>query len=368
MKPQLTLIKSENFGNVKCDFWQGRKNDILMTREQIGQALGYSDPDKAIDVIHRRHKDRLDKFSTTVKLTVVEGGREVTRDVVVYFPKGVYEICRYSRQPKADAFMDWAWDAIESIRKTGSYSTKRRGSFPWLDSLNSALSLDTKLTKNLSSKPEKLHVQTKLILITQNETGHDYSEIISTLEASAAEQKAVLEQKKVAQQQKEYAAAIKRSAKVCAAIEKMTQQLLKERAAQAKSQAKEEARQKELEESSVVHHAKEALFWMRKQFAKNDENISCEKDGYLILKYELFKNWAVLRNYDPILVVRELHRMKLVRRFPTIPSGGRYAKLTTMIPGRPRVAALWFKKGLFEAYFAEKEGVEVTIKAIATNW
>lgn len=102
----LTLIKSESFGNVRCDFWQDEQSEILMTREQIGIALEYSDPNKAIDNIHQRNRDRLDKFSTTLNLRVVEGNREVTREMTVYTQKGVMEICRFSRQPKADAFMD----------------------------------------------------------------------------------------------------------------------------------------------------------------------------------------------------------------------------------------------------------------------
>lgn len=28
----------------------------------------------------------------------------------------LYEICRWSRQPSTDAFMDWVWDVIEGIR------------------------------------------------------------------------------------------------------------------------------------------------------------------------------------------------------------------------------------------------------------
>jgi hypothetical protein len=40
--------------------------------------LEYADPQKAIDKIHERNKERLDKFSTTVKLTGVEGDRTVT--------------------------------------------------------------------------------------------------------------------------------------------------------------------------------------------------------------------------------------------------------------------------------------------------
>jgi hypothetical protein len=93
-----------------------------MTRDQIGTSLEYEYPNQAIEVIHRRNADRLDKFSTTVNLTGVEGGREVSRVRTVYNRKGIMEICRFSRQPKADAFIDWAWEVMEAIMKTGTYS------------------------------------------------------------------------------------------------------------------------------------------------------------------------------------------------------------------------------------------------------
>jgi len=117
---ELILIKSDDFGPVKCDFWQDNNNNILMTREQIGRALGYSDPHRAIYKIHERNKDRLDKFSVVTKLTTTDGKAYET---YLYTAKGVYEICRFSRQPKADAFMDWVWDVVESIRKHGIYAT-----------------------------------------------------------------------------------------------------------------------------------------------------------------------------------------------------------------------------------------------------
>lgn len=112
---KLTIVKSEIFGNVKCDFYKDG-NSIFMTRKQIGEALEYSDPQKAIDKIHDRHKKRLDKYSTTVKLVVVEGTREVERDMVLYSAKGVYEICRWSQQAKADAFYDFVYDILEGLR------------------------------------------------------------------------------------------------------------------------------------------------------------------------------------------------------------------------------------------------------------
>jgi prophage antirepressor-like protein len=86
--------------------------------------LGYADPDNAITLIHKRNKERMDKFSTGVKMTQVEGTRTVTREITAYSFKGLLEICRYSNQPKADAVMDFLWEMADEIRKTGSYSVK----------------------------------------------------------------------------------------------------------------------------------------------------------------------------------------------------------------------------------------------------
>lgn len=115
-KKPLQIVKSSNFGNVQCDFYN-KDDEIWMTREQIGKALGYNEPRKAISDIHNRHKERLDKFSTVSKLRTVEGNREVSRDTYLYSAKGIYEICRWSQQPKADAFFDWVYDMLEKLRK-----------------------------------------------------------------------------------------------------------------------------------------------------------------------------------------------------------------------------------------------------------
>jgi prophage antirepressor-like protein len=105
------IIKSVNFGEVQCDIYRNN-NEYYMTREQIGMALEYSDPQKAIDNIHARHKDRLNKYSVTVKLRATDGKMY---DTTVYNRKGIMEVCRHSQQPKADAFMDWIWDVMEGL-------------------------------------------------------------------------------------------------------------------------------------------------------------------------------------------------------------------------------------------------------------
>lgn len=113
----LTLIKSATFSNMQCDFYSNSE-EILVTRDQIGTALEYSETGDAIRKIHERHRDRLDRFSVTVKLSGTDGK---FYDTYLYSAKGIYEICRWSQQPKANAFFDFVYDTLEAIR-TSQYS------------------------------------------------------------------------------------------------------------------------------------------------------------------------------------------------------------------------------------------------------
>jgi len=75
------------------------------TRRAIGLWLGYNHPRKAVDKIVERNPHIADpRWSTTVKLTAVEGGHEVTRDIEVYDPIGLQLIVFESHQPKALQF------------------------------------------------------------------------------------------------------------------------------------------------------------------------------------------------------------------------------------------------------------------------
>jgi prophage antirepressor-like protein len=103
---ELTLIKSENFGAVECDFYRN-DDEICMTREQIGAALEYGNPQKAIGNIHSAHRERLNNLSF---LESRNG-----HNIYFYTRKGIMEICRWSQQPNADDFMDWAWNIMDSL-------------------------------------------------------------------------------------------------------------------------------------------------------------------------------------------------------------------------------------------------------------
>lgn len=112
----LKLVETDVFNEIAtCDFWGNANNECLVTREQIGRALGYKNPANAIKNIHLKHKERLDKFSTQLTLGYVEGNRYVERERILYNRKGIMEICRWSRQPLADKFMDWCWEIMDRL-------------------------------------------------------------------------------------------------------------------------------------------------------------------------------------------------------------------------------------------------------------
>lgn len=121
----LTLITTETFNNLPCNFYRNMNDDILLTREQIGQALEYADPSKAIRKIHLKHKDRLDELCIRIKDKTFDGtqngaSREQNDNLITervyYTEKGIMEICRWSRQKNANIFMDWVWNIIEKYR------------------------------------------------------------------------------------------------------------------------------------------------------------------------------------------------------------------------------------------------------------
>lgn len=143
----LQLVKTENFNDLKCDFYSD-ENELWMTRKQIGQALEYDNPRDAIYRIHERHKDRLDKYSTIDRLSTVD---KKNREVVLYNERGVMEICRWSKQPKANEFMDWVWNIIEAYRhgklQTGTPVT----------TVGQFLTEQTELMKQMERNNERLY-------------------------------------------------------------------------------------------------------------------------------------------------------------------------------------------------------------------
>ena len=115
---KMELVTKENFGEMEVSFYKNENNDIFMTRNQIGMALGYTKPQRAMSDIHKRNSKRLDEFSVVRTVRSTDGKLYNT---VLYNEKGIYEIMRKSNQPKADEFYDFVYEVIEKVRKNGGY-------------------------------------------------------------------------------------------------------------------------------------------------------------------------------------------------------------------------------------------------------
>lgn len=114
----LTLVLTKSINDVSVDGYYGSES-AWFTREQIGSALEYSEPRKAVEKIHAKHKDRLDPLSVVTKLVTTDGK---AYDTYVYGFKGVLEICRWSKQPKANMVMDALYDMAEEVVRKGYYA------------------------------------------------------------------------------------------------------------------------------------------------------------------------------------------------------------------------------------------------------
>ena len=114
MSNELQLVKSEQFDDLVFDCYQeepsGDRNEFWATREQIGQLLGYAEPRKAIGKIHERNKERMDKFSRMARVVT----NSKTQLTTLYNFQGFLEICRYSRQPRANLLLGVLWKLADN--------------------------------------------------------------------------------------------------------------------------------------------------------------------------------------------------------------------------------------------------------------
>ena len=186
MRNNLKLITTETFGNVSCDFYRNTNSDVLLTREQIGQALEYANPIKAIQKIHLKHKDRLDKLSIRIKGNQIGGDltKSEEQERIYYTQRGIMEICRWSRQPKADLFMDWVWDIIEKYRANELVPTQQIDMTQISNAISNAITLalqpvyekisNIEEQSNKKKLPEKKYSRWKTNTFNKLNTLHSY--------------------------------------------------------------------------------------------------------------------------------------------------------------------------------------------------
>lgn len=158
MDNNLKLITTEKFGELNCGFYRNMNDDILLTREQIGQALEYKDPSKAIRKIHLKYQDRLEPLCLRVKTSTFDQPQSrasrdnLTTERVYYTERGVMEICRRSHQKKANEFMDWVWDIVEKYRNNTFTSINLQ---PIIKALENLIQAQNNMTQAVNSLYER---------------------------------------------------------------------------------------------------------------------------------------------------------------------------------------------------------------------
>lgn len=173
---ELQLVKSEQFYGVNCDFYKGNDDEMWLTRKQIGEALEYNHGRKAIKDIHARHKDRLDKFSVMLKIRGAQTAppSSESQTTVLYNERGVMEICRWSRQPKANEFMDWVWDIVQAYRHGTLQPVNQVMNINQSEQLESFLSQQNKVL-------EEMKAENKVFQTTMTQGFANMSKLVESL-------------------------------------------------------------------------------------------------------------------------------------------------------------------------------------------
>lgn len=104
MSPDALQIISRPLNGAERELLQDQAGEVWMTSEQIGLALGYSEPAKAIAKLYERHIDDLRDFRSDVKLTKEHGAKRLT---TIWRREALYMFAMLARTEAASEFRRW---------------------------------------------------------------------------------------------------------------------------------------------------------------------------------------------------------------------------------------------------------------------
>lgn len=110
------LVKSENFYDSEANFYRSKKSDsYYMTGEQLSRCLGYKTPNAVNQIVSRNPKLKDEKYSTCDILSLVEGGRNINREVRLFNERGIYKVAFKATTDRAEEFQDWVADLLVEL-------------------------------------------------------------------------------------------------------------------------------------------------------------------------------------------------------------------------------------------------------------
>ena len=146
----IELFKNESFGEIRTLIID---NEVWFVGKDIAEALGYSNPQKAI----RDHVDEEDK--TLNELFTVNG----TRGVLIN-ESGLYSLILSSKLPQAKEFKRWVTnEVLPTLRKTGSYIVQPKTPIQNLEELKVKASRDRAKAMLLNAQNRMLKTLSKVV-------------------------------------------------------------------------------------------------------------------------------------------------------------------------------------------------------------
>ena len=146
------------------------KAQRVFTRNEIGVALGYKQPDNAIAHIHNRHKNELNKCSGVVSLSTPGGNQEV----FIYTYSGVMLICHYSTRPEAANMIVAVTEQLQRVVESQQVTISQQN--VTIANLNSDFASVHQLNKEIKAENRRLAAKAKLELTPEGraaKTMHD---------------------------------------------------------------------------------------------------------------------------------------------------------------------------------------------------
>lgn len=113
----MQLVINQHYGTLDIDFYLNKAKDIFVTIDQLAKGFGYKNRNGIEKMMERQQYLKEERFSTTDKLSVVEGDRTVLREVRLFNKRGITEIGMLSRTEQGTTFRQWIFDHIEQLEK-----------------------------------------------------------------------------------------------------------------------------------------------------------------------------------------------------------------------------------------------------------
>ena len=108
---ELSLARKELFEGVTIECYEDSNGNFRITRKQIGEALGYGSKRSSFNSIFQRNGDAIGEPAIR-KLRTTDGK---AYDTETYTFNQLFQILRFSKQPLANSFMDWASLTLEQL-------------------------------------------------------------------------------------------------------------------------------------------------------------------------------------------------------------------------------------------------------------